>query len=83
MRTLPPLLAFSRLPVGLTLGRRRRLCVSTGRLGSVSGLSVSTPGAPLPKDMRPEDPDYSVAALVSLNRIYVHSLPFMLATTRN
>ncbi|BGP00354.1 Zn(2)-C6 fungal-type transcription factor [Rhodotorula toruloides] len=50
------------------------LCVSTGRLGSVSGLSVSTPGAPLPKDMRPEDPDYNVAALVSLNRIYAKAI---------
>ncbi|GAA5824893.1 hypothetical protein JCM3770_005091, partial [Rhodotorula araucariae] len=50
------------------------LCVSTGRLGSVHTLSISTPGAPLPTNLGPSDPYYDVAALVALNRIYAKGI---------
>ncbi|BGP40977.1 hypothetical protein JCM10450v2_004982 [Rhodotorula kratochvilovae] len=50
------------------------LCVSTGRLGSVHTLSISTPGAPLPTNLTPSDPYYDVAALVALNRIYAKGI---------
>ncbi|GAA5905490.1 hypothetical protein JCM8208_004297 [Rhodotorula glutinis] len=50
------------------------LCVSTGRLGSVHTLPLSTPGAPLPTNLQPSDPYYDVAALVALNRIYAKAI---------
>ncbi|GAA6023373.1 hypothetical protein JCM10207_002522, partial [Rhodosporidiobolus poonsookiae] len=50
------------------------LCVSTGRTGSVQGLSVSTPGAPLAPRLEPGDANYDLTALIHLNRIYAKAI---------
>ncbi|GJN91304.1 hypothetical protein Rhopal_004323-T1 [Rhodotorula paludigena] len=46
------------------------LCVSTGRVGSVHTLSLSTPGEPIPQNLDKDHPCYNMAALVALNKIY-------------
>lgn len=60
----------------------RRLCVSTGRVGSVHTLSLSTPGEPIPQNLDKDHPCYNMAALVALNKIYVRarSRPFFSGT---
>ncbi|GAA5988027.1 hypothetical protein JCM10908_002033 [Rhodotorula pacifica] len=50
------------------------LCGSTGRLAAIHTLSISTPGPELPAQPAPDDPNYNVAALVTLNRIYIKAI---------
>ncbi|TKA51191.1 hypothetical protein B0A53_05655 [Rhodotorula sp. CCFEE 5036] len=50
------------------------LCGSTGRLASIHTLSLSTPGPDLPAQPAPDSPNYNIAALVTLNRIYTKAI---------
>lgn len=58
----------------LLLPRTGRLCGSTGRLASIHTLSLSTPGPDLPAQPAPDSPNYNIAALVTLNRIYTKAI---------
>lgn len=58
----------------LTACSSRRLCVSTGRLGSIVGLNLTSGFQALSSACEPSDPTYNLRAMVALNRVYAKAL---------